>query len=88
VSSFTRQRGSTHTAYWTTLDAATGKRVQHSKGGFKTKKAAKEHLNSIMGEVQDGSWQPDKKITVKELLEDHWLPAQKIRGLRPTKMEQ
>jgi len=88
VSSFTRQRGSTHTAYWHTLDAATGNRVQHSKGGFNTKKAAKEHLNSIMGKVQEGSWQPDQPITVKELLDDHWLPAQKSRELRPTTIEQ
>jgi integrase len=32
--------------------------------------------------------QPDKPITVKELLEDHWFPAQKSRELRPTTLQQ
>jgi integrase len=82
-----RQRGNTHTAYWFTIDPATGKRVQHSKGGFKTKGAAQKHLNSVLGKVDDGSWRPDKPITVRELLEEHWLPAQRTSGIRPTTVE-
>jgi integrase len=69
-------------------DPATGKRMQHSKGGFKTKRAAQEHLNSILGKVQDGSWQRDQPLTVRELIEEHWLPAQRTRGLRPATLDQ
>jgi hypothetical protein len=88
MSSFIRQRGSTHTAYWHTIDPASGARKQHSKGGFKTKKAAREHLNSVMGKVQEGSWRPDQPLTVKQLLNDHWFPAKKSQGLRPTSLAQ
>lgn len=85
---FIRKRGSTQTAYWHTIDPATGRRVQHTKGGFQTKTAAQEHLNSIIGKVQEGSWQRDQPLTVRELLEEHWLPAQRTRGLRPATLDQ
>src|SRR5665213_3543478 len=83
-----RLRGETHTAYWFTLDPATGKRLQHSKGGFKTKGAAQKHLNVVVGKVEEGAWRPDTALTVKQLLVEHWLPAQKARGLRPSTMAQ
>jgi integrase len=82
-----RQRGSTYTAYWSTTDPATGKRRQHSKGGFRTRKAAQAHLNGVLGKVEEGSWRPDQPLTVKELLEAHWLPAQRSRGLRPATLD-
>ena len=93
---FIRQRGTTWTAYWSTVDPATGKRVQHSKGGFARKEAARppkgdsarEYLNSIVGSVQDGSWRKDQAITVKELLELHWLPAMVSADLRPATLDQ
>lgn len=85
---FIRQRGSTQTAYWHTIDPATGARVQRSKGGFKTKREAQAHLNLVLGKVQDGSWRPEQPLTVRELLEEHWLPAQRTRGLRPATLEQ
>jgi integrase len=85
---FVRMRGSTHTAYWSTIDPATGSRRQHSKGGFKTKTAARKHLNEIIGTVQDGSWRPDKALTVKQLLEEHWLPAKRSENRRPTTLAQ
>jgi hypothetical protein len=88
VSSFIRRRGSTQTAYWHTIDSETGARKQHSKGGFKTKREAREHLNNIMGKVQEGSWRPDAALTVRELLEVHWLPAQRSRELRPATLAQ
>lgn len=83
-----RQRGSTFTAYWFTTDPATGRRLQHTKGGFKTKKAAQAHLNGIIGKVSDGTWRPDQPLTVRQLLEEHWLPAQESRGLRPATIAQ
>jgi integrase len=91
-----RKRGTTYTAYWSTTDPATGKRRQHSKGGFKLKEtsskakgeSAREFLNIVMGKVQEGSWRPDKPLTVKQLLKEHWLPAQKAAELRPTTLVQ
>jgi integrase len=62
--------------------------VQHSKGGFRIKADAKAYLDSIVGNVRDGSWSPDKPITVEQLLLEHWLPAQESVGLRPTTIAQ
>ena len=83
---FTRQRGSNYTAYWETKDPATGKRHQHSKGGFKTKGMAQKHLNAIIGTVQDGSWRPDGKMTVAEVL-SQWHAAKVSEGLRPATLD-
>ena len=88
MSSFIRQRGTTHTAYWHTIDPATGERVQHSKGGFRTKKEARDHLHTVMGKVQDGTYQKDTKITVEQLLVDHWLPTKKTEDLRASTLTQ
>ena len=81
-----RQRGSTFTAYWFTIDPATGNRRQHSKGGFRIQGDAQRHLNSLLAEVDEGVWRPDEAITVKALLERLWLPAQRARGLRPSSL--
>jgi hypothetical protein len=51
----TIKRGNTWTAYWFTTDPATGKRKQHSKGGFRIQKDARAHLNSIMDQVEQGA---------------------------------
>jgi hypothetical protein len=59
----------------------------HSKGGFRTKRAAQEHLNEVLGKVQAGAWTPDKKITVDELLTE-WLAAKKSQGLWATTIAQ
>src|ERR1700728_3118991 len=91
-----RQRGDTFTAYWFTTDPATGARRQHSKGGFVRENparpprgdSAREHLNSVLGKVQDDTWRPEKPLTVKDLLELHWLPAMTSRGLRPATLSQ
>jgi integrase len=81
VKGSTRKRGTTWTAYWATDNPATGKRRQHTKGGFKTKADAQSHLNSILGEVQQGAWRPDTKLTVETLLAN-WLAAKESQGLR------
>ncbi|MDA8289942.1 MAG: tyrosine-type recombinase/integrase [Actinomycetota bacterium] len=85
---FIRPRGATFTAYWSTTDPATGKRVQHSKGGFKTQGSAKKHLNLVVGKVEEGAWRPDQPVTVAQLLVEHWLPAMRSRGLRPATITQ
>jgi integrase len=84
----TIKRGSTWTAYWSTTDSATGKRRQHSKGGFRTQAEAQMQLNRVLPKVDDGSFRPDHPLTVKQLLVDHWLPAQKSRQLRPATLAQ
>ena len=70
-----RKRGGTYTAYWFTIDAATGTRRQHTKGGFPTKGSAETHLNAVVGKVEAGSWSPDSRATVKEFVEQAWLPS-------------
>ena len=77
-----RKRGNTWTAYWFTSEPSTGKRKQHSKGGFRTKGDAQHHLNDVIAEVQRGSWVPNSKMTVKQLLAD-WLVHCEVRNLRP-----
>ena len=84
----TIKRGSTWTCYWSTDDPATGKRRQHSKGGFRLQKEAREHLNGVLGKVGTGSWNPDRPLTVSQLLTEHWLPAQRSRELRPSTLDQ
>lgn len=78
----TRKRGSTWTALWSTTDPATGKRKQHSKGGFRTQKEAQKHLNATLPRVDAGTYTPDARITVDRLLTD-WLAAKTSEGLRP-----
>jgi integrase len=77
-----RQRGSTWTAYWSTVDPATGKRRQHSRGGFRTRREAQRHLHVVLPAVDAGTWTPDARVTVAKLLED-WLAAKRAEGLRP-----
>ena len=83
---FIRARGAGYTCYWSVRDPATGKRVQHSKGGFRTRRAAQAHLNTILSAVETGAWRPDQAVTVRQLFLEHWLPAQEARGLRASTM--
>jgi hypothetical protein len=48
VKGSTIKRGSTWTAYWSTVNPATGGRRQHSKGGFVRQKDARTYLNEIL----------------------------------------
>ncbi len=83
-----KQRGSTHTAYWFAIDPATGRRVQHSKGGFRTKGEAQSHLTNMLDKVAEHTYTEDTQLSVKALLELHWLPAMESRGLRPATLAQ
>ncbi len=85
---FIRERGSSFTAYWETRDPATGARRQHSKGGFAKKAGAQSHLNVVVGKVTTGEWRADQPLTVRDLLVEHWLPAQRARELRPATLAQ
>ena len=76
-----RQRGQTYTAYWSTIDPGSGNRVQHTRGGFRTKGDAQKHLNAVRPLVDQGAGCPDRKMTVQELLAE-WLAAKASEGLR------
>ncbi len=78
-----RQRGETFTAYWSTIDPGTGKRQQHTKGGFRTQGDAQKHLNATMPKVDQGGGRPDKKMTVNHLLTE-WIAAKSSEGIRPS----
>jgi integrase len=81
VNGSTIKRGSTWTAYWSVIDATTGTRKQHTKGGFRLQKDARAHLNAVLTKVDRGAWRPDTKMTVAKLLDD-WLAAKQSEGLR------
>lgn len=70
-----RQRGSTFQAYWYKTDPATGKRVQYTKSGFTSRTAAKRYAKSMSVAVQEKRWQPEAKLTVSQLIHEHWLPS-------------
>jgi integrase len=82
------RRAGNFTAYWESKDPATGARRQHSKGGFPTRAKARRHLNVVVGKVTTGEWRPDQSVTVRDLLVEHWLPAQRARELRPATLAQ
>lgn len=82
------KRGDTWTAYWYSTDGATGKRKQHSKGGYRTKKEAQAKLVEVLPALTAGTWRPDSPMTVEQLLREHYLPARKSEGLRPTTLSQ
>ncbi|HZD00905.1 MAG TPA: site-specific integrase [Actinomycetes bacterium] len=71
-----RKRGKTWTWYLDIgPDPLTGRRRQVSKGGFKTKKAAQEDLNTAIAKRQRGELAKRSKRTVRAFLEDEWLPT-------------
>lgn len=55
-----------------------GRRTQRTKGGFATKAAAVHAMNAMQASVASGTWVVPSKLTLREYLEDLWLPG--IRG--------
>jgi integrase len=45
-------------------------------------------LTNTLSRINSGDWTQDRKLTVRELLMDHWLPARRSEGLRPTTLAQ
>ena len=78
-----RRRGDTFTALWFVIDPATGKRHQASKGGFASEADAQRHLTMVLAEVQQGTFTRDQRLTVKQLLEEYWLPIKQAEGRKP-----
>src|SRR6476619_6780843 len=71
----TRKRGATWTAYWDTIDSATGGRRQKSKGGFRTQKEAQAHLATVITATVAGGYVEPSKTPFGAFLTKEWLPA-------------
>jgi len=69
-----RRRNKTWTAYWWSTDP-TGRRVQRSKGGFRTRAEAQRHLTHTLNSLQTGSYVEPSNDTVNAYLTSQWLPA-------------
>jgi integrase len=81
---FVRKRGSTYTWYFDVPDPLTGKRKQHSKGGFPTKRAAQEALNEALAGVRKGTFVPSSPRRLGSFLVEEWLPAVRPPRVRPS----
>jgi hypothetical protein len=53
--------------------------LQRSKGGFKTRAAAHEHLTTVLAAKKDATYVPPVGDTFGSYLVDSWLPAQRQR---------
>jgi integrase len=78
---FARKRGTKWTAYYYSMES--GRRVQHTKAGFATKREAQAFLATVLGAVQSGAYIAPIKLTVEEYLLDRWLPTMEA-SLRPS----
>jgi integrase len=82
-----RKPGAGYTACWSDTDPGDGHRRQYSRH-FAKKGEAQKFLNSTLTRVDSGTFRPDTAITVRQLLCEHWLPAQRSRELRPATLAQ
>jgi integrase len=70
-----RKRGTTWT-YYVNVTGGDGNRRQVTKGGFRTRKEAEAARVKALGTLQNGTWVQPERVTVREFLEDEWLPTQ------------
>ncbi len=70
------KRGSTWTYYVYVTDSD-GSRRQVSKGGFRTRKRAEAARIEALATINNGTWVEPGRLTVREFLEDEWLPSQR-----------
>jgi integrase len=81
-----RKRGSTWAVVVDIGRDEKGRRRQKWHSGFRTKRQASEALTEILGQLSTGQYVAPSKLTVRQFLEDEWLPA--IRpSLRPLTFE-
>jgi integrase len=69
------KRGTTWT-YYVYVTGGDGRRRQVSKGGFRTRKEAEAARVRALSTLQNGTWVRPERVTVREFLEDEWLPTQ------------
>jgi integrase len=82
-----RKRGSSWAVVYDEGYDENGKRRQRWKSGFATRKEAQAFLTRVLSSLGDGSYVQPSKLTLREYLEDEWLPA--IAGtVRPLTLTQ
>jgi len=70
------KRGSRWT-YYVYVTGSDGRRRQVSKGGFRTRKEADAARVQALDTMRSGTWVRPERVTVREFLEDEWLPSQR-----------
>lgn len=65
---------------------AVGKRRQKWHGGFRTRKDAEVARTRIVGDLHDGSYTPATKLTLREWVENKWLPTVRTQ-VKPSTFE-
>jgi Phage integrase, N-terminal SAM-like domain/Arm DNA-binding domain len=84
-SGWTRKRGSTWTWYIEDVpDPSTGRPRQVSKGGFRTRKQARDALLQAQAALRSGTFVEPSKRTVGSYLLEEWLPDNQPPRLRPS----
>src|SRR5918995_2952584 len=68
-----KRRGSTYTYYVYVTDAD-GRRRQHSKGGFRTQRAAEDARIEALNALAKGTYVKAERISLADYLTDEWLP--------------
>lgn len=69
------KRGSTWT-YYVYVTTGDGRRRQVSKGGFPTRREAEAARVEALAALRAGTWVRPERVTVREFLDDEWLPSQ------------
>jgi integrase len=70
-----RKRGASWTVVYDEGRDERGRRRQRSKGGFGTRRDAQRFLTDVLARFGDGSYTQPSKLTVRDFLENEWLPA-------------
>jgi hypothetical protein len=84
-SGWTRKRGSSWTWYIEDVpDPSTGRPRQVSKGGFRTRKEARDALLQAQAALRSGTFVEPSKRTVRSYLLEEWLPDNQPPRLRPS----
>src|SRR5829696_7012332 len=84
-SGWTRKRGSTWTWYIEDVpDPRTGRPRQVSKGGFRTRKEARDALLEAQAALRSGTFVEPSRRTVGSYLLEEWLPDNQPPRLRPS----
>jgi integrase len=84
-----RQRKSGRWAYGLTIgrDPGTGKRIQVTKGGFRTRKECQAALNKVLNEINNKTYTRPARMTLASYLVERWLPGLEIRGTTRARYE-
>jgi integrase len=75
-----RKRGQTWT-YYVYVPSGDGGRRQVSKGGFRTRREAEAARIEVLNSINSGAFVRPDRVTVREFLEDEWLPSQRPPAL-------